>query len=218
MSGGKRYNEEFIEILGEMHDLMMRKGESFRGRAYQKAQESIINFPESITDPKKQLKGVPGIGATIMTKLEEYKDTGKLAALEKERANPANILAEIYGVGPKKAKELVAAGITTIEELRNNEDKLNDKQKLGLKYYEDIQKRIPRKEIEEFDKTFKDIFYAVAPPGSKFEIVGSYRRGAKNSGDIDIIITNKENNKEAFEKVLDLLIKDNIYYRTLVAR
>ena len=81
---------------------------------------------------------------------------------------------------------------------------------LGLKYYEDIQKRIPRKEIEEFDKTFKDIFYAVAPPGSKFEIVGSYRRGAKNSGDIDIIITNKENNKEAFEKVLDLLIKDNI--------
>ena len=51
--------------------------------------------------------------------------------------------------------------------------------------------------------------------GSKFEIVGSYRRGAKNSGDIDIIITNKEDNKAAFDKVLDVLIKDKIITEVL---
>ena len=69
---------------------------------------------------------------TILSKLEEYVKTGTLAALEKERANPANILAEIYGVGPKKAKELVTAGITSIEELRKQPELLNDKQKIGL--------------------------------------------------------------------------------------
>ena len=215
MSGGIRYNEDFIKVLGELHNIMMSKGEPFRARAYKNAETTIVNFPDTITDPKKQLNGLPGIGATILNKLEEYKETGTISILEKERNNPANILAEIYGVGPKKAKELVAAGITSIAKLRENTKELNDKQKIGLKYYEDIQKRIPRKEIEEFDQLFNKIFKSVTPEGSKFEIVGSYRRGAKNSGDIDIIITNNENNKMAFDKVLDVLIKDNIITEVL---
>jgi DNA polymerase/3'-5' exonuclease PolX len=105
---------------------------------------------------------------------------------------------------------LVAAGINSIADLRDNTDMLNDKQRLGLKYYDDIKKRIPRDEIEEFNKTFKKIFDKVAPNGSKFEVVGSYRRGAKTSGDIDIIITNDKDNRDAFDNVLDQLLKDNI--------
>ena len=210
MTQSKRLNEDFINVLGEMHDFMIRKGESFRGRAYKIAEEAIINYPDSITDPKKQLKNVPGIGTTIMAKFEEYKETGKLSALERERNDPANILAEVFGIGPKKAKELVAAGITNITDLRDNTDMLNDKQRLGLKYYDDIKKRIPRDEIEEFNKTFKKIFDKVVPNGSKFEVVGSYRRGAKTSGDIDIIITNDKDNRDAFDNVLDQLLKDNI--------
>ena len=205
-----RYNEEFIKVLGELYDAMIRKGEPFRARAYQKAQETIINFPDSITDPTKQLKGLPAIGSTILAKLEEYVKTGEIAALEREKANPANILAEIYGVGPKKANELVAAGIISIDELRKHPELLNETQKIGLKYYDDIQKRIPRAEITNFRKHFNKIFKSVAPVGSEFKIVGSYRRGAKNSGDIDIIITNKDNNKDVFDNLLDVLIKDKI--------
>ena len=210
MTQSKRLNEDFINVLGEMHDLMIRKGESFRARAYKTAEEAIINYPDSITDPKKQLKDVPGIGTTIMAKLEEYKETGKVSALERERVDPTNILAEVFGIGPKKAKELVAAGIKSIADLRDNTDMLNDKQRLGLKYYDNIKKRIPRDEIEEFNKTFKKIFDKVAPNGSKFEVVGSYRRGAKTSGDIDIIITNDKDNRDAFDNMLDQLLKDNI--------
>ena len=54
----------------------------------------------------------------------------------------------MYGIGPKKAQELVEQGITTIQQLRANQHQLlNETQKVGLKYYEDILKRIPRQEI-----------------------------------------------------------------------
>ena len=60
--------------------------------------------------------------------------------------------------------------------MRENENKLNDTQKIGLKYFEPLQKRIPRDEIEDFNKEFDKIFNEVAPEeGSKYQIVGSYQ-------------------------------------------
>ena len=215
-----RYNNEFIEILEKLHDIMIRKGEPFRAKAYQKAQETIMEYPHDITD-YTQMKGLPGIGETILSKLEEYVKTGTLAAIEKEKNNPLNILSHVYGIGPKKAKDLVDAGITSIDGLRHSSDKdaklLTSAQKAGLKYYDDIQKRIPRSEIEEFKSLFSQIFDSAAPKDSisSFEIVGSFRRGALTSGDIDIIITNQSNNKAAFENVLDILIKNNVIVELL---
>ena len=81
-----------------------------------------------------------------------------MAVLERERSNPINLFGEIHGIGPKKAEELVKAGITTIEELEKNQDRLNDTQKVGLKYYKEIKERIPREEINEFRSIFSKIF------------------------------------------------------------
>jgi NAD-dependent DNA ligase len=194
---------------------MLKQGEPFRARAYQKAQETIMQYNGDITSPA-QLKGKPGIGDTIMEKLNEYVKTGTLRILEREKANPINIIGEVYGIGPKKAKELVDSGITTIAQLREKQDQvLNDTQKVGLKYYEDILKRIPREEIDQYDKIFKDVFAKVAGLGSdaKFEIVGSYRRGALTSGDIDMIITSKTG--EVFRKFVDELVKQKIILEVL---
>ena len=211
MSNPKRYNEDFIKILGELYDIMNRKGEPFRARAYKKAEETIIEYIEDITEPS-QLKGLPGIGVTILDKLDEFVKTGKLQAIEKEKNNPLNILTKIYGIGPKKAQDFINAGVTTIKEMREQQDKLKltAAQKVGLKHFDDIEKRIPRKEIKDFEKEFTKIFNKIVPPESTFDIVGSYRRGAKDSGDIDIIITNKNNDRNAFDNVLDKLIKNNI--------
>jgi len=210
-----RLNEQFIDLMEKLSGIMMKQGEPFRARAYQKAQETIMSHPGDITSPD-QLKGMPGIGDTIMEKLNEYVKTGTLRILEKEKANPVNILGEIYGVGPKKAKELVDQGITTIDQLRSQQDSvLNDTQKVGLKYYEDILKRIPREEIHQYDAIFKNVFSKVAGPGSeaRFEIVGSYRRGAKSSGDIDMIITSKTG--DVFKRFVDELIKQKIILEVL---
>ena len=215
MEEKKRYNEEFIELMEKLNNIMLKKGEPFKARAYQKAQETIMNYQDDIISPS-QLKGLPGIGSTIMDKLNEYVQTGTLQVLEREKTNPINILGEIYGVGPKKAQELVNAGIKNIDELRFRQNELlNDIQKVGLKYYEQIQERIPRSEIEEFEEIFKDIFVKVAKdsPDAKFEIVGSYRRGAQTSGDIDVIITGKTGN--IYKGFVDKLFETKIILEVL---
>jgi len=205
-----RLNEKFIELMEKLADIMLKQGEPFRARAYQKAQETIMAYPGDIMSPN-DLKGKPGIGATIMEKLNEYMETGTLKVLEREKANPVNILAEVYGIGPKKAKELVDNGITSIAELRENQHLLNDIQKVGLHYYEDILKRIPRAEIEDYKTYFEKAMPKVS--GAKMEIVGSYRRGAQSSGDIDVIITSSS--PQVFTKFVDNLLKEKIILHIL---
>lgn len=205
-----RLNEKFIELMEKLADIMLKQGEPFRARAYQKAQETIMAYPNDILSPN-DLKGKPGIGETIMEKLNEYVQTGTLKVIEREKNNPVNILADVYGIGPKKAKDLVDKGITSISQLRENQDLLNDVQKVGLKYYEDILKRIPRSEIEDYKAIFEKAF----PSGTdgKMEIVGSYRRGAQSSGDIDVIITSKS--PVIFTTFVDNLIKEKVILHVL---
>lgn len=206
-----RYNEKFIEILNQLAIIMLKQGETFRSRAYQKAQEYIMSYPNSITS-LNELKGKPNIGPAILEKLEEFISTGTLKIIEREKNNPINILTDVYGIGPKKAKELVDQGVTTISTLRSNQDQLlNETQKIGLKYYEDILKRIPRSEIEEYNASFKNIFKEIK--NTNYEVVGSYRRRAQDSGDIDVIITS--NSSASFINFIDILIKKKIIIEVL---
>ncbi len=210
----KRWNEEFIKVLEELADIMQRQGEPFKARAYQKAQETIMTYDSDIKT-LEEIKNLPNIGKTIVSKLDEYMKTGTLRILERERTNPINVLTKIYGVGPKKAEELVKEGITSISDLRARPELLNDVQKIGLNYFEAIETRIPRREIDHYRDLFTKIFKAVTPAGSQMEIVGSYRRGAQNSGDIDIIITNRENNNNVMKLFMDRLIEDKIVIEIL---
>jgi DNA ligase (NAD+) len=216
----KRYNEEFIEILSKLSDIMMKHGQAFRSKAYQKAQESIVNYPDDIISVK-QLNEMPGIGPTISEKLNEYVETGTLQLIEREKTNPINILSDVYGIGPKKAEELVKLGVTSIAELRKRQDELlNNVQKIGLAFYENIQERIPRAEITEYETLFNGIFSKIIPnkkekekEKDKFEIVGSYRRGAANSGDIDVIITGETG--QVYDDFVDMLKDMNIILHIL---
>jgi len=222
----KVMNKLIIDALGELNKVMLQRKEPFRARAYQKAQQEIYKYREDITSVE-QIKDLPNIGSTIFEKLQELEKTGKIEAIERqkqilldEEKSPVNIFSKIYGVGPKRAKELADKGLTTIEQLKQPENikLLNDKQKLGLQYYYDILERIPRMEIEEFKTLFEKIFSEESKNvqgTSSFEIVGSYRRNSQTSGDIDLIITNSENNSEIFNLFLDRLIKEGVIVELL---
>ena len=208
----KRYNESFINLMDKLSEIMMKHGEPFRAKAYQKAQDTILKYPNGITSVQ-QLEGLPGIGPTIMDKLKEYVETGTLRILEQEKNNPINIFTDVYGIGPKKAEELVKSNIKTIAELRLNQNELlNEIQKIGLTFYEDILQRIPRSEIEQYKAIFEKCFVK-HNENDAFEIVGSYRRGSQDSGDIDVIITGITS--LAYKSLIDNLIKNKIILHVL---
>ena len=132
----KGLNKSLLGILEELEELMKLKGELFRARAYHNAAESVMLYQKPIENIE-ELKGKPGIGKTIMEKFNEYVTTGKLKTLERAKGDPLYIFPKIYGIGPKKAKQLVEAGVLTLKELRvRQEQLLNKNQKLGLKYRE----------------------------------------------------------------------------------
>ena len=123
----------------------------------------------------------------------EIVKTGKISEVEIVLKDPKYSLqmqlGKLYGVGPVKINELMN-NITSFEELYDKKDELlNDKQKIGLLYYNDMSLRIP---ISEGKKHYKiiDKIFKKSNDNIEFELVGSYRRQNKDMGDIDILIKN----------------------------
>ena len=207
----------FIELMDNLAYIMRNKKDFMRAKAYINAKESIEKFNATITTPE-QLKGLPGIGVTIYEKLKDYQSKKTLRILDENKdlvkqKKAIDVFLNIYGIGEKKAEDLVSKNILSIDDLEKvKEIHLNDKQLIGLKYYNDILQRIPRNEIEIYEKIFKDAFDQTGSDGH-MEIVGSYRRGATTSGDIDVILTSQ--NKDFFKIFVDNLINKNIIIEVL---
>lgn len=184
--------ETIIRELDTLRRADIAKKEPFSARAYAKVIEQLraMEGPiQSIND----VKDIKGVGKKIKDKIQEILTTGSLKAATEARKETnlesLDLLQGIHGIGPVKAKQLVETkGIKTIQELRTELEKdpdlLNEVQKMGLRYYEDAILRIPRHEMA-MHETF--ILNALDPRFTA-SVVGSYRRGAENSGDIDVLL------------------------------
>lgn len=97
---------------------------------------------------------------------------------------------KVYGAGFVHASNWVRQGFTTLDELLQKAD-LTENQKIGIDHFEDFQERIPRAEITQHGEIVRQAVHKL-DPAFQITIGGSYRRGAKDSGDIDFIITRPE--------------------------
>lgn len=203
-------NNKIITLLEHYEKKMKIDNDYFRQRAYKNAKNNILVYKKSIysLNELKELK-IKGIGKTILNKIEKYLNTGVLSEIKN---NPITELMKVHGIGYKKAEDLYKNHkIENIAQLKRKLDLLNNVQKKAIKHFDDLQLRIPREEIIEFEKIIHKIFNSLEnKENSKFEIVGSYRRGVKNSGDIDVIITNSKNNRLVFDEFLNTLKEQNI--------
>lgn len=191
--------DRIVRAFQELAEIYYSQLDNVRGDCYYEAAH-IIDQLECIPTTRKELKTVRCIGDAIADKTIELLYTGKLAYLERLR-NDESIqskiqLLRVSGIGVKTYEQLVENGITNLQQLRDaytsHTVSLTHAQELGVMHYDDLQRRIPRKETRELETYLqkwcvktkqKSIF-----PYPRVWFVGSYRRGSPHSGDIDILL------------------------------
>ena len=217
---GKTYNnykQLIIDNLKILSDYEKLNKEPFKMRAYNKVIDSI-ELTEGAISNTDDIKNINGIGDKIATKIKELIETGKMSAVESALKDPRfslqKQLGKLYGVGPVKINELMDK-ISSFEELYERRDELlNDKQKIGLDYYKDMELRIPMSEGKKHYKIIDKIFKKTND-NIEFELVGSYRRKNKDMGDIDILIKNSDDLN--LKKMITNLVDSGYIIETLAS-
>uniref|UniRef100_A0A8C7V191 DNA polymerase n=1 Tax=Oncorhynchus mykiss TaxID=8022 RepID=A0A8C7V191_ONCMY len=181
-------NEGITDFLTELANYERNVNRAIhKYNAYRKAASVISKYPQKIKNGE-EAKKLDGVGKEIAKKIDEFLQTGTLKKLEKIRnddtSSSINFLTRVTGIG------YVFYYINTVVllDLKKIEHKLNHHQQIGLKYFEEFEKRIPRSEMTKMETL---ILQELELVDTEYigTICGSYRRGAESSGDIDILLT-----------------------------
>jgi len=214
-SNNKIMKSELINNLKIIHDYEKINGNQFKVKSYDKAINIIELQLEEVT--LEGLRDIKGIGDRIMEKIKEFINTGKIKQINDINKDDKYILnkklTNIYGIGPAKMKELITK-INKFDDLYLEENKklLNNKQQIGLKYFDDLEKRIPYKEGLKHNEIIKNVLKK-NNNNIEFDMVGSFRRKNKDMGDIDILI--KDNDTIDLNNIIKNLKESNYVIETL---
>ncbi|KAH7688805.1 DNA polymerase family X beta-like protein [Dioscorea alata] len=186
-------NRNITEIFGKLIDIYRALGEDRRSFSYHKAIPVIEKLPYKI-ESVDQVKHLPTIGKSLQDHINEILTTGKLSKLEHfekdEKVRAITLFGEVWGIGPATALKLYEKGHRTLDDLKND-DSLTNSQRIGLQFFHDIKKRIPRHEVREMEMLLQKAGEQVLS-GVMIVCGGSYRRGKSSCGDLDIIITHPD--------------------------
>ncbi len=151
---------------------------------------------------------VKGLGKSVATEIDEVLTTGTSTRLEEimlkcgedpEMLKTLKLFEGIYCVGPATAKKFYEKGYRTLEDLRDAD--LTHAQNIGLELYDDFLLKIPRKEITTYEAKIKKLL-----PGVTVCLAGSYRRLAKESGDIDVLCCTNKSTQEIVKMLKPLIV------------
>ena len=185
-------NARTIQILEEMGRYYDQTQDQWRMLAYRRGVTTLKKQTERISTAK-EAAALPFIGSRLAEKIEEIVLTNRLRKLDNTKDDPLDqvlrLFLGVYGAGLIQANRWIRTGYRTLDDLLSKA-KLTNSQKVGLEHYNDFNSRIPRTEVAAHGAVVIKALQKIDP---NFEavVMGSYRRGAKDSGDIDMIITRK---------------------------
>lgn len=183
------------DIANELHSLAELAGKnSHKWIAYNAAANAIksSNIDVYLAATAGQKPAIKRVGDKIWQIIVQYCSTGRSDARDTltQAARAREVFTGIIGVGEVTADSLIDSGITTINQLRVEVEAgrvaLSHSQALGLRYYEDLHQRVPREEVAHINSVIGGMLSPSPIRGPT--IVGSWRRGASSSGDVDILV------------------------------
>ncbi|KAJ5855524.1 uncharacterized protein N7529_009468 [Penicillium soppii] len=201
-------NEDFISQLVKIRRIRELTLDEIGVRAYSTSIASLVSYPHALRRPSEVL-ALPGCEAKIADLFAQYQehggcahtdDDGAIAAADALDSDPVlrvlNSFYQIWGVGAKTAREFYyARGWRDLDDIvEHGWNSLSRVQQIGLKFYDEFQEGIPRCESESIANVIRDHASRVRPAAGLVEcvIVGGYRRGKESSGDVDVILTHRD--------------------------
>jgi DNA polymerase beta len=183
-------------------DPKTKKTIGFKIRNFRKVISIIESYDKNI-EAGTDLVNVKGIGEGTINRINQIIQNGVLDELKDTVLDKTDTTLEdlqrITGIGPANAKKLLKNNITLELILKTYEDDPKDEffenfthhQMVGIKYFHDIESRIPFKEISQIENYLKKHLSKIDTDLDS-KICGSYRRKKNTSGDIDILLTHKD--------------------------
>ncbi|MCJ1367022.1 hypothetical protein MMC16_006154 [Acarospora aff. strigata] len=191
-------NKPFMDQLEKIKLARILTGDEIGVRAYSTSIASLAAYPYALSNTREIL-ALPGCDTKIAHLFHEWKtNDGRIqAVIDIENDEALNILGlfyEIWGVGAKTAREFYYdKGWQDLDDIvEHGWNTLNRVQQIGLKYYEEFLVKIPRPEVEFIAAKVAEHAKRIRDDGIECCIVGGYRRGKKECGDVDMIISHRD--------------------------
>ncbi len=143
-------NKEIAKTFNDLGKIMELHGENpFKIRSYSNAYLSLRKLQTPLVNMEDfEISAIKGVGKTIVTKIRELEETGKLEAMDKYKAiTPIGVqeMLQIKGFGPKKVRVIWKdLGAESIGELLYacNENRLIELKGFGQKTQEDLKNKL----------------------------------------------------------------------------
>ncbi len=200
-------NSRIADIFDEMADILeIQEANAFRIRSYRNAARTIRGQSDSLADrvaAGDDLTALPNIGKSTAEKIAELVETGKLKQHEELRAEiPAGLvdLLDVPGLGAKKVKLLHdELGVASLGDLKQaaEDGKVRDLEGMGekseqkiLRGLETLSKTAGRASIRTAAEHVDALGQLLDDCDAvrKWQVAGSYRRGADTVGDLDFLL------------------------------
>ncbi len=215
---------EVAKLLEQVATLLeLKEGSSvFEVRAYENAARAVSSLDGDIEELTRagKLKGTPGLGTTIIKRIEELITTGKMAFHDELVSDTPAIKLEmtrIPGVGPKKVNaiynqlhvnslaELVqVCQEHKVAELPGFGKKTEDKILQGIAFLAQHADRHLYSEAEEQARLIQQALSAM-PGIVRMQVAGSLRRRRETVKDIDMVISVADDaGEEVRAKIMDV--------------
>ncbi|KAE9971582.1 hypothetical protein EG327_009820 [Venturia inaequalis] len=195
-------NESFIEALKKIRLARLLIGDEIGVRAYSTFIAAVAAYPYAINNPREILR-LPGCNVKLANLWIEWKNFGVVKEAEDTENDEAlkglKLFYDIWGVGATTARAFYKdkGWRDTDDVIEYGWKDLNRVQQIGLKYYEEFKLGIPRAEVESIAAKVREHAVKVRDEGIELMVVGGYRRGKAESGDVDIIVSHRDLQKTA---------------------
>ncbi|KAI1497157.1 hypothetical protein F5X99DRAFT_398022 [Biscogniauxia marginata] len=188
-------NNAFIEKLKKMRTIRTLEGDEVGVRAYSTSIAAVAAYPYLISDASEVVR-LPGCGAKIALLFRQWKANGYLDDVKKAELDPKlsvlKLFYEIWGVAATTAREFYNRGWRDLDDIvEHGWDTISRVQQIGVKYYKELQEKIPCAEVESIGQIILSHANELRE-GYQMVIAGGYRRGKAASGDVDVILSHPD--------------------------